>query len=46
MDTLLAIVKSRLTKRAPDAEALRVRKSQAVFYALLFFWLDGFAKST
>jgi len=31
----------RLTKRAPDAGILR--KSQAVSYALSFFWLDGFA---
>ncbi len=30
-----------LTKRAPDAGILR--KSQAVSYALAFFWLDGFA---
>jgi len=28
---------------APDTGALRVRKSQAVFYAFSFFWLDGFA---
>ena len=28
---------------APDAGALRVHKSQAVFYAFSFFWLDGFA---
>ena len=33
----------RLTKRASDAGALRVRKSHAVFYTLVFFWLDGFA---
>jgi len=33
----------RPTKCVPDAGALRVRQSQAVFYALAFFWLDGFA---
>ena len=35
--------KKRPTKHAPDTGALRVRKSQAVSYALPFFWLDGFA---
>ncbi len=33
----------RLTTSAPDAGALRVRKTQAVSHALSFFWLDGFA---
>ena len=39
------MVKPRLTKRAPDAGNCPegVRTSQAVFYALSFFWLDGFA---
>jgi hypothetical protein len=33
---------------APDAGDCPegVRQSQAVFYALAFFWLDGFARST
>ncbi len=35
--------KKRPTKRAPDAGALRVRTSQAVFHALAFSQLDGFA---
>ena len=30
-----------LTKQAPDAGILR--SSQIVFYAVTFFWLDGFA---
>ncbi len=32
-----------LTKHAPDAGILRHASCQAVFYALAFFWLDGFA---
>ncbi len=34
----------RLTKRALTLGSMR--KSQAVFYALSFFWLDGFAVPT
>jgi hypothetical protein len=39
-------IKSVPTKHASDAGDCpeSVRKSQAVFYALAFFWLDGFAK--
>lgn len=32
------------TKRAPDAGILR--RFQAFFYALFFFWLDGLAVSS